>query len=208
MIPAATVLGQAFAGVVTALCGILAAFAAKAPTKVPMLLMVHRRLVGMALRLDRLTQRWQAGTLPRLRPRLRPRPRCAGQARAGEPPAARPRSPVPRERFWLIHIFQPTAQFAGQVSVFLADPQTQALVAAAPQAGRILRPLCHAFGLPPPAYLRLPLRRRAPPAAPQAACPAPPETGPTTPTSPAPTPPRPLPRWVRAAARAWRPRRP
>jgi hypothetical protein len=50
----------------------------------------------------------------------------------------------------------------GHVYALLADPDTQALVAAAPQAGRILRPLCHTIGVELPDWLKLPKRPRKP----------------------------------------------
>jgi hypothetical protein len=44
----------------------------------------------------------------------------------------------------------------------LADPDMAALVAAAAQAGRILRPLCRMLNAEPPPYLRLSKRPRRP----------------------------------------------
>ena len=46
-----------------------------------------------------------------------------------------------------------TAQFAGVLSYLLDDPETAALVQKAPEAGRILRPLCHILGVKQPAFL-------------------------------------------------------
>ncbi len=48
-----------------------------------------------------------------------------------------------------------------QVESLLGDPELGALLAQAPQAGRILRPLCHMLGIEPPTSLRLPRRHRA-----------------------------------------------
>ena len=92
---------------------------------------------------------------------------------------------------------QPTAQFALQVELFLANPDTRALVEAAPQAGRILRPLCRGLNLTPPDWLRLPDRPQ----------PAPRESAKPVSTAAPPDPPRhdrPIPPYVPAAARAWK----
>ena len=62
------------------------------------------------------------------------------------------------------------AQFAPQVEHFLAEPELAALLRDAPQAGRLLRPLCRMLAIPVPAPLRLPARPPRP--APKARAPA------------------------------------
>ncbi|MCC6719621.1 MAG: hypothetical protein IT555_17195 [Acetobacteraceae bacterium] len=186
LIPVATTLCQALAVTLSGVRATVANHIARARHLEPLLAFVYYRLTRMVLRLDRLAQRWQAGTLPKPRP-----------SRAGQPRAARAKPPalpfaIPRGRLWLPRLVQPTAQYSGQVEVFLADPQTRALVEAAPQAGRILRPLCVALGITPPPWLRLPDRPRPP-------------RKPRTPPPPPPTD-RPLPDYVRAAVRAWKPK--
>ena len=52
------------------------------------------------------------------------------------------------------------AHYANAFIPLVADPEMQAMVAAAPQVGRILRPFCHMLGLPLPEWLRLPKRVR------------------------------------------------
>ncbi|MBV9656450.1 MAG: hypothetical protein JOZ42_17985 [Acetobacteraceae bacterium] len=47
-----------------------------------------------------------------------------------------------------------------QIETLLSDPAFLALLAQAPQAGRILRPLCHMLRIELPEYLRLPPRPR------------------------------------------------
>ena len=77
-----------------------------------------------------------------------------------------------------------------------------ALLATAPQAGRLLRPLCHALAVDLPACLRRPSRPRARPRAPRPA----PAPQPPAPQPPAPQPPAPrFEPYVAAAARAWNP---
>ncbi len=45
----------------------------------------------------------------------------------------------------------------------LEEPEAQTLVAAAPQLGSVLRPLCRMLKVKPPAWLQLPPRRPRPP---------------------------------------------
>ena len=45
-------------------------------------------------------------------------------------------------------------KYAGALRYLLRDPETVALLAKAPQAGRMLRPLCHLLGVQPPEFLR------------------------------------------------------
>jgi hypothetical protein len=47
-----------------------------------------------------------------------------------------------------------TGQYAGLLSYLLRDPETVALLEKAPQAGRMLRPLCHLLGVQAPEFLR------------------------------------------------------
>ena len=182
-------LGGHLGTILTRICALVAHQAATIrPITAPLialLALTHGRLWRLAHRFDALALRWRAGTLPR------PRASRPGRPRPARPDSAQaPKLPT-SGRAWLIRLHQPTAQLAGQVEAFLARPDTHALVAAAPQAGRLLRPLCRALGLTPPDYLRLPPR---PPRAPR---PAQPRTA---------TPPRPQP--GTAAAVTWRSYRP
>jgi hypothetical protein len=104
--------------------------------------------------------RWQAGE--DMRPRAR-------KARAdGAAPAVRkaPGLRLPAGKMWLTKILQPVAwqvlQWSSAVTQLLDDPEMQALVEVAPQAGRLLRPLCRLFEMEVPAYLRLPRAPKAP----------------------------------------------
>jgi hypothetical protein len=65
---------------------------------------------------------------------------------------------------WFRKLFPDTATpLAGHLDGLLqGDLDLRALAAATPQAGRILRPMCHMVGLKPPAYLQLPRRPRKP----------------------------------------------
>ena len=144
--------------------------------------LLWHRLGRMANRFQALLQRFQANTLPA------PRPSRAGQ------PARQPGTPrlaLPRAHGWVNHRIPESAPCTGQLADLLLDPALPAFLARAPQAGRLLRPLCRALGVPLPPCLALPPRPR--PARSRPATPAPESASD-----------RPLPAYVRAAARAWR----
>jgi hypothetical protein len=79
--------------------------------------------------------------------------------------ASRPRPAAPAIRLpggpgWLLRLAPALETRLGraQVESLLAAPELGALLAQAPQAGRILRPLCHMLRIEPPPSLRLPRR--------------------------------------------------
>ena len=149
--------------------------------------LLYYRLNRMAARFTALFHRWRTGTLPAPRP-----------TQTGRPYTPRPVLRLPSACGWVNHRIPASAACTGQLEALLHDPELPEFLAAAPQAGRILRPLCHALGLPEPAWLKLPAR-------PKLQLPSPrlrrePEGGPHT----QPTPNRPLPPNIRAAARAWK----
>ncbi len=188
-IPVTTALCQGLAAALSGLRATVANHIARAWHLEPLLALIYHRLTRMALRLDRLTQRWQAGTLPK--PRA---PQTRSAPTRPDSPKPKP-SAVPKSHFWLVRLVQPTAHYIVPVENFLANPETRALVEAAPQAGRILRPLCRALGITPPEWLRLPAR----PVTPRKSRAKPPRPEPATPY-------RPLPAYIRAAVRAWKPK--
>ena len=154
MITTQTALGQALTTIVTGLRLALRLAAARVPALGPLLLLlVHNRLGRMVQRLDRLAQLWQAGTLPK------PRPTRPAQANQAEPRPQSPQRPyLPAGQAWLIRLAQPTVHYISHVELFLAQPDTKALIQATPEAGRILRPLCRMLGIALPAELRRPAR--------------------------------------------------
>ncbi|MBV9655209.1 MAG: hypothetical protein JOZ42_11670, partial [Acetobacteraceae bacterium] len=92
-----------------------------------------------------------------------------------QPPALPPESqvrceaqalnaPAPKAYGWLLALAPELNTRIGraQIETLLADPALAALLAQAPQAGRILRPLCHMLRIPLPDCLRLPPRPRRP----------------------------------------------
>jgi hypothetical protein len=136
----------------------------------PLLILLWSRLNRTVLRFAALAARAAAGRLaaPRQRP-ARPAP--------VSPPPPRPRPPAVGFA-WLVRLVPGTAAYGSQLQYLVATPEMTALLAAAPQAGRILRPLCRMLGVPPPA--------KQPPAKPPAANlePAPSTSSPAT-SSPA-----------------------
>ena len=160
MQPAASpALAERFACLVEGMCRAIAARSAGIGLAVPLMLLLWSRLRRTALRFARLAAKVHAGTLPPPRQRRRsPRP-------------AQPAPPrLPRGFAWLVRRLPQAAAAASQLQHLLADPAMADLLAAAPQAGRLLRPLCRMLGVrPPPARSLSSGRRRAGPVASTAA---------------------------------------
>ncbi len=158
-------LADRFASLVEGLRRVLAARGAGAWLAGPLILLLWSRLRRTAERFARLAAKVHAGKLPPPRRRLRsPRP--------VQPQPLR----LPRGAAWLLRRLPQAAAAASQLQHLLADPAVADLLAAAPQAGRLLRPLCRMLGVRPPPALRLP-----PPARP--AAPSRPACGPRPPSA-------------------------
>ncbi len=172
----------------------------------PLVTLLWTRLARLTARFDALVARLTAGhpAAPG-----RPRTRSASTAPARTAPAAALR--LPRSQAWLIRLLPgEAASYGCQLQALLADPQMAALLAAAPEAGRILRPLCRLLAIAPEGMLALPSAAGKPAPKPRAAKPAPPlESGPTlaqmwaaltnqTPAAPPDPPPR-KPPWLSLA---------
>jgi len=116
-----------------------------------------------------LVARLAAGTLPAERPAA-PRPLRTRPARVAPADALR----LPRGYYWLIRLLPyEAAGYGSQLQALLAEPEMAALLAAAPQAGRILRPLCRLLAITPEGLLALPSAAGKPAPQPRAAKPAP-----------------------------------
>lgn len=166
-----------FACIVATLCALMAARLGR-PGKPglagPLILAVANRLNRMAQRITRLAVRVAAGTL---RP---PRRRPAAPRRAATAGTLPERVKLPRRRMWLVRLVPEAAVGANYLQILLDDPEMVALIQAAPQIGRTLRPLWHMLSpdpLPkilqrprpatvPSPKLRLAEAHRAPPAGP------------------------------------------
>ena len=167
-------LSQRLTLVVQALRAAIAAHAARDRATVAVAWLVWPYLNRLAARFAALALRVQAGK-PAVAPRAT-RPRAA-------PETPRSRSPgLPRGFAWLARFAPGILPLRGQVCHLLGDPELAALLAAAPQAGRILRPLCRMLGIEAgPGF---------PPALFQRPDPSPPPDPPSTPPpGPSPVPP-------------------
>ena len=138
------------AGIVDGLKRAIAAWAAKHPASAPLILLLWNRLSGMVRRLAAIA----ANPTPRPRPR-----RPAAQQRKPRKPYRR----LPGGQAWLIRLVPGSVAFGSQLRHLLAQPEMADLLAAAPRAGRVLRPLCRMLGVAPlPAALTPPPRPARP----------------------------------------------
>jgi hypothetical protein len=142
-------LATCFSLILAGLRAAIAPVAARDRARTTLLVLLWGRLARMATRFERLFARWRAGTLPRPRP-----------ARAGQRTRRQPHPHLPANPAWLVAMVRETAPMASQLQHLLAHPDIADFLAAAPQAGRILRPLCHMLGLPRPPALPPPPRKR------------------------------------------------
>ncbi len=123
----------------------------------PLMTLIWLRLTRLRGRFVLLAARAQAGTLPMRRARARRQPGNEATVESKRVPAQ-----LPRGFAWLAHLV-PGAGGCGEmiVDMILNHPEMRALLRAAPQAGRILRPLLHMTGADPmPEIVRLPKPRR------------------------------------------------
>ena len=123
----------------------------------PLILPLGHYLTGVQRRLAALHARFVAGKLPAAPRAARPvSDRVAVErARAERRPSGIPPGPV------LLTVFR--MGLDEMLQALLDDPEMRALLAASPQAGRILRPLWRKLSPRPlPAVLRLPPRPRKP----------------------------------------------
>jgi hypothetical protein len=183
LVPALPAPADRFALLIEGLCRALAARSAGGALAGSLIILIWGRLSRMAVRFSRLAARCHAGRLP-------PRPVRRRPARSGPPPAR-----LPKNFAWLVRLVPQAAAGASQLQHLLATPELAALVAAAPQAGRILRPLCRMLGVrPPPGPLDHAPRTGAPPPP----CPAAPgRAPPAAPPQAGPPPRRPTRAWLR-----------
>ena len=183
-----THLATLFTAIIVGLRVAIANHVVRNQTQAPLLNRACCYLSGSIRRLQRLFTLWQAGTLPA--------PGPARSGRAGTPPAT-PR--LPAAKTWLVaRVGYTAAGYASQLSHLIATPEFTTFIRQAPQAGRILRPLCRMLGITPEPPLALP------PCPPRPRRATPPKSPPPDPTG---TPDRPIPANILAAARYWRRRR-
>ena len=141
---------DAFALIMERLCQIVAAQSYRERMAAPLILLIWTRLRRLAARFAALAARVRAGTLRSRAPARR------AASRPASPPASPPPPRLPNDFAWLVRLVGWEAAGCGsQLQHLLSDPEFAALIAAAPQMGRLLRPLCRMLGvdasaLPPP----------------------------------------------------------
>ncbi len=195
-------LSQRLSLVVQALRAAIAAHAARDRATVAVAWLVWPYLNRLAARFTALTLRVQAGKGV-MAPTTRLRAAAEGPRLQG--PRLRPPG-LPQGFAWLARLAPSILPLRSQVCHLLGDPELAALLATAPGAGRILRPLCRMLGIEagpgfPPALFHQPdpLPKPTPdsspspdsppslalaPPAPQARAAAPPAPEPPTPLRP------------------------
>ena len=131
-----------FTTVLTGLQAAIAVVAARERVLTVLLVAVWGRIGRISARLERLIAQWRAGTLP------------APRAQRGRVPGAsgsKPRSSLPTTPAWLLVAVREAAPFGTRLEELLSEAECEAFLAAAPQARRLLRPLCRMLGIGVPA---------------------------------------------------------
>ena len=160
----------------------------------PLSFAIHLRLQGIRNRITSYVARWQAGTLTPPRPRTRP----AGPRRPRKSPGKWDHlhlPKLPRGKLWLVRLVPGIGVGANYLRILLDDPEMAAMIAAAPQIGRTLRPFWHMLSTDPlPPLLQRPgpaaspspepAARVAPPRPASQAPRRPPDRGPAPPVTP------------------------
>lgn len=155
-------LSQRLTFIVQALRNSLASRAGRDRTLAPLVLVLWPYLHRLALRFEALLVRVREGGAAH---GIRPFAAAPPAPHRPKPPRLKPC--FPGSFAWLIRLVPDVAQFGGPLRYLLADPEFAALLAVAPQAGRILRPLCRMLAIDPGADLPAALfRPSAPPASP------------------------------------------
>jgi len=111
-----------------------------------LLILLWSRLHDVSWRLAALAARAAAGRALTRRPRSLHVAPLTPAHRA--PPAPFPR--LPYKFAWLVRLVPEAACYGGQLRHLLSEPEMAALLAASPQARRLLRPLCRMLAVDPP----------------------------------------------------------
>jgi hypothetical protein len=114
--------------------------------QIPQMVLAHRRISAAFRGIECLLERFRAGRLWRVAHRTQGQ-KLRGR-KAGRGPA------LPRKFGWLVLAGgHQAAGFGLQLQTVLSTPEMLELLAASPQAGRILRPLCRALALEVPGVI-------------------------------------------------------
>jgi hypothetical protein len=154
--PASTYAADRFASLIEEICRVLSKHALSRYIDAPLLLLIWNRIMGMARRFASLAERVRTGTLSDTAPT---RSRDASPPPAGAPDPSRVDLPevLPRHFGWLVKMLPETEAFGADLCWLLQRLEMEELIFAAPQVGRILRPLCRMLGVEPTSALRLPV---------------------------------------------------
>ena len=159
---------ERLAGIIDMLCRAVADHGGRKVLAGPLVILIWTRLRRLSTRVVSLAARIEAGTNTPARPR---------RQRAPRPHRPPPPLRLPRGKAWLVRLMRMEAAAAGsQLRHLLNEPDMQALAAADPRMGRLLRPLCHILGVTPTPEIARPRPKARP--APSVAEPAPPDPAP------------------------------
>jgi hypothetical protein len=131
-----------FTTILTGLQAAIAVVAARERALTVLLVAVWGRIGRISTRLERLIALWRAGMLP------------APRVRQGRVPGTQVNKPVlafPATPAWLLVAVRDAAPFGARLESMLSEAECVAFLAAAPQARRLLRPLCRMLGVGVPA---------------------------------------------------------
>jgi hypothetical protein len=127
-----------FTPLLTRLQAAIAVVAARERTLTVLLVAVWGRIARIRTRLERLIALWRAGMLPA--PRVR-------RGQVPGTPANKPVSTLPTTPAWLLVAVREAAPFAAGLESMLSEAECVEFLAAAPQARRLLGPLCRMLGV-------------------------------------------------------------
>jgi HAMP domain-containing protein len=140
---APTNLAERVACILASIRGAIGAHAAAVRSTAPLLLITWNYLSHAAKRLEALTRRVAAGTAT-IRPRAR---RTKDPAEAAKPRPTPKHPPLPRRFGWLVRLSPNVGGLSSSLRNLLTKDEIATLLADAPQAARILRPLCNMLGI-------------------------------------------------------------
>ena len=131
-----------FTPLLTRLQAAIAVVAARERSLTVLLVAVWGRIGRISARLERLIALWRAGVLPA--PRVR-------RGRVPGTPIHQPASTFPTTPAWLLVAVREAAPIGAGLEYLLSEADCDSFLAAAPQARRLLRPLCRMLGVGAPA---------------------------------------------------------
>jgi hypothetical protein len=140
-------LSEALAIIINGLCKAMQRESENDRFIIPICIRLWSRLIHLTKRYNRLVTRYYEGRLTPYSPRpYRPRTKWPEPPKKpGEEP--KPRQTLPSAFGWIVKYVPGAALYRDQLRELLADPEMIAFLTAAPQAGRLLRPLCRTLGV-------------------------------------------------------------